>query len=166
MRFAKDVSTRVFFMDEGVIYEEGSPEKIFDAPERDRTRQFVQHLQVFEAELRRNEFNEMDLGTGIEQFGYRHMIDRRLINQMHVIAEELCLNTVLPILSSGGSLRLAFEYSDRDGGYVDVHLSYNGDGTDPLKGADELSMKLIRHYCPDLSWEYNDGQCDINGRMV
>lgn len=166
MRFAKDVSNRVFFMDEGVIYEDGTPEKIFDSPDKDRTRQFVHHLQVFEAELRKNEANEMDLGTGIEQFGYRHMIERRLVNQMHVIAEELCLNTVLPILDSEESLRLAFEYSDSDGGFIDVHLSYKGDDTDPLKGADELSMTLIRHYCPELAWEHNDGQCTISGRMI
>ena len=165
MRFAKDVSNRVFFMDEGIIYEEGTPEKVFESPEKDRTRQFVQHLQVFETELHKNGSFEMDLGTGIEQFGYRHMIDRRLVNQMHTIAEELCINTVLPVLESDGSLRLAFEYSDRDGGFIDVHLSYKGDDTDPLKGADELSMTLIRHYCPELAWECNDGQCTISGRM-
>ena len=76
MRFAKDVSNRVFFMDEGIIYEDGTPEKIFDSPEKDKTRQFVHHLQVFEAELRRSGAYGMDLGTGIEQFGYRHMIGR------------------------------------------------------------------------------------------
>ena len=166
MRFAKDVSNRVFFMDEGIIYEEGTPERIFDSPEKDKTRQFVHHLQVFEAELKRNEVNEMDLGTGIEQFGYRHMIDRRLMNQMHVIAEELCLNTVLPTLDRNETLRLAFEYSDSDGGSIFVHLSYRGEDTDPLEAADELSMTLIRHYCPELAWEWNDGQCDITGRMV
>ena len=165
MRFAKDVSNRVFYMDEGIIYEDGTPEKIFDNPEKDRTRQFVQHLQVFEAELRRTGAYGIDLGTGIEQFGYRHMIGRRLVNQMHVIAEELCLNTVLPTLDSDGSLRLVFEYSDNDGGFIDVHLTYNGEDNDPLENADEISMKLIRHSCPDITWEYHDGQCSIKGKI-
>ena len=153
-------------MDEGIIYEEGPPEKIFDSPEKDKTRQFVHHLQVFEVQMRKNEVNEMDLGTGIEQFGYRHMVDRRLVNQMHVIVEELCLNTVLPFLDDDETLRIAFEYSDIDGGSIDVHLSYRGDDTDPLESADELSMKLIRHYCPELAWEWDEGQCTITGRMV
>ena len=166
MRFARDVSNRVFYMDEGIIYEEGTPEKIFDSPDKDKTRQFVHHLQVFEAELRKNEVNEMDLGTGIEQFGYRHMIGRRLVNQMHVIAEELCINTVLPTLDGNEALRLVFEYSDRDGGGIDVHLTYRGAETDPMKDADELSMKLIRHSCQDLEWECRDGQCSIDGRMA
>ena len=33
MKFARDVSTRVFYMDEGVIYEEGTPEQVFDHPQ-------------------------------------------------------------------------------------------------------------------------------------
>lgn len=166
MRFARDVSSRVFYMDEGIVYEEGTPEKIFDSPDKDRTRQFVHHLQVFEAELRRSGLNKMDLGTGIEQFGYRHMIGRRLINQMHVIVEELCINTILPILDSDEALRIVFEYNDRDGGAIDVHLTYQGDDTDPLVDADEISMKLIRHYCQDLAWECHDGQCSVSCRMV
>ena len=32
MEFARDVSNRVFYMDEGLIYEEGTPEQIFDNP--------------------------------------------------------------------------------------------------------------------------------------
>ncbi len=41
MAFARDVSSRVIFMDGGVIAEEGSPEKIFGAPEQQRTREFL-----------------------------------------------------------------------------------------------------------------------------
>ena len=166
MRFARDVSNRVFYMDEGIIYEDGTPEKIFDSPEKDKTRQFVQHLQVFEAELQRKENNVIDLSTGIEQFGYRHMIGRRLLNHMHVIAEELCINTIMPILDSDEVISLVFEYSDRDGGFIDAHLTYHGDNNDPMKGADELSEKLIRNSCKDMTWECDDGQCSINCRLV
>lgn len=41
MDFARDVSTRVVFMDQGVIAEEGSPEVIFTNPKEQRTRQFL-----------------------------------------------------------------------------------------------------------------------------
>ena len=41
MGFAKEVGDRVIFMDEGVIVEEGSPEKIFSDPENERTRKFL-----------------------------------------------------------------------------------------------------------------------------
>jgi polar amino acid transport system ATP-binding protein len=44
MGFAREVSDRVIFMDEGVIVEEGSPEKIFSAPEKERTRAFLSRV--------------------------------------------------------------------------------------------------------------------------
>lgn len=41
MGFAKEVSDRVVFMDKGVIAEEGSPERIFNNPTEERTREFL-----------------------------------------------------------------------------------------------------------------------------
>lgn len=44
MGFAKDVGTRVIFMDEGQIIEEGKPEDIFNHPEADRTKSFLKKI--------------------------------------------------------------------------------------------------------------------------
>ena len=44
MSFAKDVSSRVIFMDGGVIVEDGNPEKIFNAPEMPRTKEFLARI--------------------------------------------------------------------------------------------------------------------------
>lgn len=41
MRFASEVSSRVLFMDEGYIMEEGSPEQIFKHPNNPRTKSFL-----------------------------------------------------------------------------------------------------------------------------
>lgn len=41
MGFAREVGTRVLFMDEGVILEEGTPEQIFGDPHNDRTKEFL-----------------------------------------------------------------------------------------------------------------------------
>lgn len=41
MNFAKEISDRIWFMDEGVIAEQGSPTELFDAPENARTQEFL-----------------------------------------------------------------------------------------------------------------------------
>lgn len=41
MSFAKAVSTKVIFMDDGVIAEEGTPEEVFDNPKSQRTKEFI-----------------------------------------------------------------------------------------------------------------------------
>jgi len=40
MGFAREVGTRLFFMDEGIIAEEGNPREIFDNPKNERTKEF------------------------------------------------------------------------------------------------------------------------------
>lgn len=44
MGFAKDVADKVVFMDEGIILEEGTPDKIFNNPENERTKQFLARI--------------------------------------------------------------------------------------------------------------------------
>lgn len=44
MEFARDVSDRVIFMDKGVIAEEGTPQQIFENPQEERTREFLQRF--------------------------------------------------------------------------------------------------------------------------
>jgi putative lysine transport system ATP-binding protein len=41
MAFARDVSNRVVYMNEGVICEEGTPEKLFGNPQKQETRDFL-----------------------------------------------------------------------------------------------------------------------------
>ena len=44
MGFARDIATRVCFLDDGVILEEGPPEQMFAAPQQERTKQFLQRI--------------------------------------------------------------------------------------------------------------------------
>jgi len=44
MGFARDIATRVCFLDQGVILEEGPPERIFGDPREERTKQFLQRI--------------------------------------------------------------------------------------------------------------------------
>ena len=41
MGFAREVGTRILFMDDGVIAEKGTPEEIFNAPKNERTKSFL-----------------------------------------------------------------------------------------------------------------------------
>jgi ABC-type polar amino acid transport system ATPase subunit len=41
MGFARDVCSRVVFMDQGVVVEEGTPRRVLDEPENERTRRFL-----------------------------------------------------------------------------------------------------------------------------
>ena len=44
MGFARDIADRVVFLDEGLVVEEGPPERIFREPAQPRTREFLQRI--------------------------------------------------------------------------------------------------------------------------
>jgi polar amino acid transport system ATP-binding protein len=44
MGFAKDIASRICFLDEGVILEEGPPDQIFTAPREPRTERFLERI--------------------------------------------------------------------------------------------------------------------------
>ncbi len=44
MGFAREVSSRVIFLDEGLILEDGTPQKVFESPDSDRFKNFIQAM--------------------------------------------------------------------------------------------------------------------------
>jgi polar amino acid transport system ATP-binding protein len=44
MGFAREVATKVCFLHEGVVHEEGPPEQLFGDPREQRTREFLRHI--------------------------------------------------------------------------------------------------------------------------
>ena len=44
MGFARDIASRVCFLDGGVILEQGTPEQIFRQPTQERTQRFLQSI--------------------------------------------------------------------------------------------------------------------------
>jgi len=44
MSFAKGVADRMYFFDEGLVVESGTPDDIFGAPQEDRTKLFLSQI--------------------------------------------------------------------------------------------------------------------------
>jgi polar amino acid transport system ATP-binding protein len=47
MSFAKEVANHVIFMDKGVIVEEGTPDEVFNHPRSERTKAFIQRVNMY-----------------------------------------------------------------------------------------------------------------------
>lgn len=45
MAFARDISDRVIFMDDGIIAEQGTPDEVFNHPKNDRTKRFLSRFE-------------------------------------------------------------------------------------------------------------------------
>lgn len=92
MRFAHDISSRVFYMDEGVIYEEGTPQQIFEQPEKKNTRIFVNRIRECRHTItEHNDFYGM-MGHFVN-FCQRNSFSRQTTDNIYHLVEEMLLIT-------------------------------------------------------------------------
>ena len=121
MRFARDVSTRIFFMNEGVIYEDGSPEQIFEHPVRSATKAFVNRIQKLVYEIDSDEFDYLQIHTGLNQFCLKYNLSEKADHAYALINEMLFehLRSVRP-------LTLRFTYAELSG---ETALDFMVEGT-------------------------------------
>lgn len=157
MKFARDVSTRIFYMDQGGIYEDGPPEQIFEHPERERTRAFVRRLKSFELEITSLTFDFIEVSTGIEEFGRRQLLSQKQINSLQLIFEELCVQN---LLHSGGQvfpLKFSCSVSELDGS-CEAAITYGGPPFNPFsEPADELSLRMVLGLTKQHAWSGEEG---------
>jgi polar amino acid transport system ATP-binding protein len=155
MKFARDVSSRVFFLDEGVIYEEGTPLEIFDHPVKEKTKMFVNRMKVFHYEILSKEFDFIGMDAQLETFGMHHTMSKKMIKSLQMMVEELCVQTILPSLPEENiDIQITVEYA-ADGSQTLMEVVYNGDPADRLQTADELSAALIRNMAAKIEYSYD-----------
>ena len=152
MKFARDISTRIFYMDEGIIYEEGTPEQIFEHPQKEKTRQFINRLKVLEENIDPANFDYVAFLKRLYVFAEKSQISTRTARNVHHVFEELVAQTMLPRLEAGVAIQMSLEYSS-EAGTVIMKFQFGGAPFNPLQQCDELSRKLIeaatdgKEYC-------------------
>ena len=158
MKFARDVSTRVFYMDQGLIYEEGTPEQIFERPRTDRCRAFVHRLRTFHLEIASRSFDFLGTAGQIDQFARRQVLSAWQSLKYQQIFEELCVSVLLPALPAEGGWTVTFDAACReDGSQCEAVLTWQGAPLNPLEEGDELSVRLALSKTRDSGYSYADG---------
>ena len=142
MQFARDVSTRVFYMDEGVIYEQGTPEQIFEHPQREKTRQFVQRLKVLEEEISPKHVDYTALNEHMAQFALRLGLSERNVRYLQLAVEEALNGLLLPALREEDRLRVTVEFSEKTSS-LEARFAYSGESVGTLEDMDTLAFSVV-----------------------
>jgi polar amino acid transport system ATP-binding protein len=157
MEFAKNISSRVFFMDERGIYESGTPQAIFDHPQKPKTRAFIFKIKTFEFMAKSRDFDFIAMLAGIDDFCFRYAIDGKKANQLRLIAEELVLNIVVPRF---GGCELSISFPESRDSYR-LSITYPGEDSDALETGDDMSAALVRNSAKSIKRGY-DGKNGVN----
>lgn len=152
MRFARDVSTKVFYMDQGLIYEEGTPQQIFSAPQKELTRNFIFRIRAWEYEIHSKQFDFYGMNTLLERFYQRQFVSKRLQNHISLVIEELVMQCILPQYNDDTEPNVSLKLDcGEEGKNTTLSITYKGLSTDPLLGeTNELSMLLLKKYAQEI----------------
>ena len=158
MNFARAICNRVFYMDQGGIYEDGTPAQVFDAPRRELTRRFIRRLKVLEILFDSPDYDFAGASAEIDRYCIQNDIPPRLKYRIRLAFEELVQQMLLSVLNRTPILVTA-EYSAADERAV-VTAGYGGERYDPAEGENRLSYLFLKRAVEDLSYEY-DGEAEL-----
>jgi polar amino acid transport system ATP-binding protein len=148
-------------MDQGGIYEDGTPEQIFDHPQKERTRRFIRHLKVLEYSITSQNFDFIGFNTQIEEFGRKHRISQRKIYHMQAYIEEMCVQMILPQMRVPFEMLVTVEYSEEKDD-VAVVIRYGGAAFDPTKTDNTLSLLLAKKATENIVYSFDGEQALCN----
>lgn len=141
MQFVRDVSTRVFFMYGGVIYEEGTPEQIFENPQKPVTKAFVNRIRTLSFSFEDRHYDLYGMFGKIETFCSKYGLGTVVVGKVQHVIEEM-LSQILPFC---GPVSVDLEYSEKTYG---LSLTFRQEGAEGsvLKESDDnmVSLMLIR----------------------
>ena len=97
MSFARDVSSRVFYMDQGVVWEEGTPQQIFYNPLKKETRDFVFRLRSWNQVAESIDYDLPGLLNSLQVFCTNNHVSVALSNACEMVVEELLVQRFTPL---------------------------------------------------------------------
>ena len=146
MNFAREVASRVLFFADGGIYEQGTPEEIFDHPKKPKTVSFIQKIKYFSYEIRERNFDLMALQGGIQTFGEKYGINLKRTYRLQICCEELVYEMLNHCYPNGETpeLQLDISYSEADRTTV-IDLSCGGAPYNPFAQDDDgLGVTILK----------------------
>ena len=160
MSFARNVSSRVVFLAEKGIYEEGTPEEIFDNPRKPLTQRFLYRSRMLECELNADSLDLYGLRSDLNAFIAKHEHGSNHDRVLSAVCDELIAPAMKGGLVKHALLRLV---CSANGSNHMLFVVFDGLAEDPLSGniMDDLNRAILEHYAgfvfsrqlPSGGWE-------------
>jgi len=156
MDFARDVSDRIFYMDEGIIYEEGPAQQIFENPQKTRTNSFINQVRNLHYHIDSPHYDLYAMNAKFEAFCEKHFFPKEKVNKVLLLLEELIelyktkfeeidANIVLAYSEKKSETMLQFSYEGRE---------FNILNSDDIE--DSIPITLIKNLAQDIEYQFTD----------
>lgn len=154
MNFARTVSNRVFYMDCGQIYEEGTPEDIFNHPQKELTRRFIQNIKLLQIAISDRFFDYPQAYNQITEYCSKNQIPPKTGIRIQLVFEELVQQILIPMMSDP-ELMFTAEYSEPSE-TAHITVDYSGEAYDLESTDNILSLKLLKGAVTEIDSEIRE----------
>ena len=149
MKFARDVSTRIFFMNQGIIYEDGTPDQIFNHPVHSATRAFVMQINKLTFDMDGDNFDYPGMLSQMNQFCIKYSIPEKM-KPVSYITDEMAQ----VVLKNFRPLHIVLSHSEMTG---ETHLAFMIKGLEKspfeIEEPDPISFSLIQGMSQEIIQE-------------
>jgi len=161
MDFSRDVSNRVLYMDEGLIYEEGSPQQIFENPQKEKTRAFINRIRSFMYHIDSPDYDLYEMNAEIEHFCEKHVFTRRMTISVLLVVEELL--TIHKSQSKEIDIDLTLSYSEK---WNSSEIIFESSGEEKnmldIDDPDEIGFAIIKNLTENIEYQRVGGRNKLN----
>ena len=147
MSFARAVANRVFYLDDGGICEEGTPEEIFEHPRKELTRRFIRQIRVLEIAAEGSSFDFPGAYGLIDDFCTRNRIPEGTWMKLQTVFEELVQQIMMPHMPGGILFTVQYYHAEER---AEITVDYEGKALDPGKTENKLSYVLLMNAVSEL----------------
>lgn len=154
MEFASNISSRVFYMDEGIIYEEGTPEQIFENPKREKTKAFIHRIRSLNYQITSKDYDLYAIHAEIEMFCEKHLISKNDSKYVQLLTEE-----VLGLQKDYSDITLNISYSEKDHS-LEIICTNTSAAYNPFDESEEenIGVRIIRGKSKQIDYKYAEGK--------
>ena len=142
MAFSRSICNRVFYMDEGGIYDDDVPEVIFDDPKKEKTRRFIHQLKVLELLIESDTYDFLGDGAEIDRYCHKNQLSPKHAYRIRSAIEELAKQILLPELADP-KIGVVVEYNEKSD-RTTITVRYNGPPFDPEDTENDLALSMLR----------------------
>ncbi len=163
--FARDVSNRIFYMDQGLIYEEGSPEQIFDNPQKERTKSFIHRVRSYSCRVNSLDYDLYAMNAEVEVFCEKQVVPKKTRSNLLLLIEEL-LQLYSSYLSKN-PLELTIAYSEKND-RLELILDSVGEDLNPLEDQgmeDDFGVTIIKNLSDHIEYKSANGKSRLELRL-
>ena len=135
------------------MYEDGTPEQIFDFPQRDKTRQFVRGLKVLELNIKNKDYDFLGMAGEIEAYCQKNQISPKLKNHVQLAFEEM-MQMLVPMLETP-CIRAICEYSEKTD-EAEWAMEYGRLRLNTTARIDDLALSVLKGVTNDIEYVWKE----------